>query len=144
MVDPDRLRSLLGRLAERRANLERYAGTAASAYLEDGETVAASKYRLLTAVEDALAIANHVIASEGYRSPADSADAFVVLQERDVLGRELGERLQAMARFRNLLVHVYADVDDRRVHRFLQEDLDDFDEFIRAVLRAFPDVSPER
>lgn len=140
MVDPARLRSLLGRLAERRADLERYVGRAPDAYIVDEEAVAASKYRLITAIEDALAIANHVIASEGFRSPADSADAFAVLRERDVLDRELGERLQAMARFRNLLVHVYADVDDGRVHRFLQEDVDDFDEFTRAVLEAFPSV----
>lgn len=143
MVDPDRLRSLLGRLADRRGTLDRYAGTDPADYLEAEEAVAASKYRLITAIEDVLAVANHVIASEGYRSPAESADAFAVLREHDVLDRQLSDRLQAMARFRNLLVHVYAEVDDRRVHRFLQEDLGDFDAFIRAVLESFPELEPD-
>lgn len=143
MVDPDRLRYLLGRLADRRGRLDRYAGTDPADYLEAEEAVAASKYRLITAIEDVLAVANHVIASEGYRSPAESADAFAVLREHDVLDRPLSDRLQAMARFRNLLVHVYAEVDDRRVHRFLQEDLGDFDAFIRAVLESFPELEPD-
>jgi uncharacterized protein YutE (UPF0331/DUF86 family) len=79
-------------------------------------------------------VANHVIASEGWRSPADYADAFAVLREHDVLSRDLADRLAAMARFRNLLVHVYAEVDDARVHRFLREDLGDFEPFASAVL----------
>lgn len=42
-----------------------------------------------------------------------------------VLPEGLSERLQAMARFRNLLVHLYWKVDNREVHRILRENLDD-------------------
>ncbi|HSM08112.1 MAG TPA: hypothetical protein VLA33_03750 [Gemmatimonadota bacterium] len=37
---------------------------------------------LINVIEDALAVANHVIASEGYRSPGDYADSFRVLEEQ--------------------------------------------------------------
>lgn len=134
MVDPDRLRKLLGRIADRRERLARYAERDLSSYLGDEEAVAASKYLLITAIEDVLSVANHVIASEGWRSPADYADAFAVLREHHVLPRDLADRLAAMARFRNLLVHIYAEVDDARVHRFLREDLGDFEAFASAVL----------
>lgn len=87
-----------------------------------------------------LGAANHIVASEGYRSPADYADAFRVLTERAVVGSDLGRRLEAMARFRNLLVHVYAEVDNQRVHRYLREDLADLEAFVAAVLAAFPDL----
>ena len=140
MVDAPRLRALLTRIAERRARLERYAARSLSDYLTDEEGVLASKYLLVTAIEDTLAVANHIVASEGYRSPADYADAFRVLTERGVVNRDLGVRLEAMARFRNLLVHVYAEVDDERVHRYLGEDLADLDAFVAAVLAAFPDL----
>lgn len=46
---------------------------------------------------------------------------------------DLAKRLGAMARFRNLLVHVYAPVDDRRLLQVLREDLGDVDAYIRAV-----------
>lgn len=134
MVDPARLRKLLGRVADQRERLVRYGERDAAAYVEDEEAVAASKYLLVTVIEDVLSVANHIIASEGWRSPADYADAFVVLREHGVIADELAGRLAAMARFRNLLVHVYAEIDDYRVHRFLAEELDDLEDFSSAVL----------
>lgn len=121
-------------MADRRERLAGYGDRERDGYLTDEEAVAASKYLLVTAIEDVLSVANHIIASEGWRSPADYADAFAVLREHEVVSRDLAARLSSMARFRNLLVHVYADVDDARVHRFLQADLGDFDDFATAVL----------
>jgi uncharacterized protein YutE (UPF0331/DUF86 family) len=46
-----------------------------------------------------------------------------------------------MSRFRNLLIHVYAEVDDRRVHGYLRGDLGDLEEFARAVLKSFPELA---
>lgn len=112
----------------------------ADSYLRDRRAVHASKYLLLTAIEDALAVANHVIAAEGYRAPTDYADAFRSLRDAGVFDAELSDRLEAMARFRNLLVHLYAEVDDRRVHNFLGEDLTDLEAFATALLNAFPDL----
>jgi uncharacterized protein YutE (UPF0331/DUF86 family) len=143
VVDAGKLRALLARVGDRRKRLARYAERSLADYLADEEGVLASKYLLVTAIEDALAVANHVIASEGYRSPADYADAFRVLGEKGVVETTLGRRLEAMARFRNLLIHVYAEVDDERVHRYLREDLADLEAFVAAVLAAFPDLGRE-
>lgn len=141
MVDPARLRRLLGRIADRRERLASYGTKERESYLGAEEAVAASKYLLITAIEDVLSVANHIVASEGWRSPADYADAFEVLREHGVVARGLAERLGSMARFRNLLVHVYAEVDDARVHRFLAEDLGDFDDYAAAVLEILGEES---
>jgi uncharacterized protein YutE (UPF0331/DUF86 family) len=134
MVDPARLRALLSRLESRLRELEPYAATEVDTFIADRQAVNAAKYLLVTVIEDALAAANHVIASEGFRSPSDYADAFRSLSEAKVLEPELASRLEAMARFRNLLVHVYADVDDRRVHLFLRADLEDLRRLALAIL----------
>ncbi|MFQ5680209.1 MAG: DUF86 domain-containing protein [Gemmatimonadota bacterium] len=140
MVDPQRLRALLARLNEKRSRLDAYAVLSAEEYLADEEKVLASKYLLVTAIEDALSVANHVISSEGMRSPTDYADAFRVLAAAGVLKDDLASRLERMARFRNLLVHVYADVDDALVHRFLCTDVEDLTRFAAAVLDAYPSL----
>lgn len=140
MIDPARLRVVLSRLQSRKRELEPYAALDAEDYLASPERVYASRYLLITAVEDALEAANHIIASETYRAPADYTDAFRSLSEARVLSPELAGRLEGMARFRDLLVHVYARVDDRKVHEFLQQDLPDLDEFVEAVLNAFPEL----
>jgi uncharacterized protein YutE (UPF0331/DUF86 family) len=137
LVDPTRLRSLLSRLTSACQELQAYADMSADEYLSDRRSIHASKYLLVTAIEDALAIANHIIASEAYRAPTDYADAFRSLAEAGVLEESLSQPLEEMARFRNLLIHVYAEVDDRRVHGFLQSDLTDLALLARAVLERF-------
>lgn len=143
MVDAPRLRVLLQRLESRCARLGAYAALPAQEYLAAAERVDASKYLLVTVIEDALSAANHVIAAEGYRPPSDYADAFRSLAEAGVLEAGLSDRLQAMARFRNVLVHGYADVDDRRVHGFLRDDLKDLRAFVAAIVTAFPGPAPD-
>jgi uncharacterized protein YutE (UPF0331/DUF86 family) len=140
VVDAIRLRAILSRLRARRKELERYVGLGCDGYVSDAEAVYASRYLLLTSIEDALSAANHVIASEAFRAPTDYADAFRSLREAGVLEASLAGRLEAMARFRNLLVHEYTEIDDRRVFEFLQGDVDDLDAFVVAILDAFPDL----
>jgi len=38
-----------------------------------------------------------------------------------------------MARFRNRLVHLYWEVEDRLVYQYLQESLGDLEQFARAI-----------
>ena len=42
----------------------------------------------------------------------------------------LAERLGAMARFRNRLVHLYWDIDWAHVYEIITRDLDDLNEFV--------------
>ncbi len=94
-----------------------------------------AKYHLVIAVECCIDIANHVIASENYRFPRDNADSFAVLIEEGVLPGEWREPLRTMAQFRNRLLHLYWDVDERRIHDYLQEGLSDIEAFANAVAR---------
>jgi uncharacterized protein YutE (UPF0331/DUF86 family) len=80
-------------------------------------------------------LANHVIASSGWRTPTDFRDAFTVLEEEDAIDGELAERMRALAGLRNRLVRVYDDVDDRIVHASLAEGLDDLSRFARVIAR---------
>ena len=78
-------------------------------------------------------LANHVIASSGWRAPGDFRDAFTVLEEHGAIDGSLAERMRALAGLRNRLVHIYEQVDDRVVHASLPEGLDDLSAFARAM-----------
>jgi len=69
------------------------------------------------------------VAKRGGRAPKDYADCFVVLKELSVITEELSERLGHMARFRNLVVHLYWEVDDERVFELIKRNLGDLEEF---------------
>lgn len=83
-------------------------------------------------VQACLDVASHVIATEGYREPADYGDVFRILAENDVLSSDLAAEIVEMAGFRNVLAHEYAKIDDERVYDHLQ-DLDRFKEFATAI-----------
>jgi uncharacterized protein YutE (UPF0331/DUF86 family) len=124
------------------ASVRRYLGvlrglaaTPRETFLENPDKIGNAKYHLIIAIECCIDTANHVIASENYRFPKDNADSFAVLVDEGVLPAESRERLRAMARFRNRLVHLYWDVDDRRLHEYMQEGLSDIEEFANAILR---------
>ena len=44
-------------------------------------------------------------------------------------------RLERMARFRNLLVHMYWKIDYQRVHEIIRHDLQDLRAFVTVVVR---------
>ncbi|MGH2992453.1 MAG: type VII toxin-antitoxin system HepT family RNase toxin [Solirubrobacterales bacterium] len=133
MVDPDRVRQLLDALSDYRTSLAELAELPAERY--GGRDAIAGRYLVQVSAQTCIDLANHVISSSGWRVPRDYADAFTVLEENAVLDAGLAERLRALARLRNLLVHAYGDVDDSLVHTSLHEDLDDLDAFARAIGR---------
>lgn len=133
MVDPARLRRLLDRIGVELSHLRRLAGRADLA--GDADRLAGVKYRFIVAIEAAIDAGEHVIASEALRAPESFADVFSVLGEAGLLPADLVPALERMARFRNLLVHGYADVDDGRVLEILRCRLDDLEAFRREVAR---------
>jgi uncharacterized protein YutE (UPF0331/DUF86 family) len=134
-VNLDRLRELAGYLRDAVRQLRELASSSRASFLVDSRTINSAKYLLIVAAEAALDICNHLAARRGGRSPEDYADCMSVLAEIGVIDRALTARLVRMARFRNLLVHVYARVDDGQVYRVLREDLDDFDRYLESVGR---------
>jgi len=133
MVDKARLDQILSHLRQYVGVLRTLAAVPREAFLDNPDQIGNAKYHFVIAIETCIDIANHIIASENYRFPRDNADSFVVLVEQKIVGAEMRDALRAMARFRNRLVHLYWDVEDARVHDYLQESLADFDRFARAI-----------
>lgn len=137
MVDPGRVRQLLGALAEFRAQLGDLAELPAERYT--GRDAIAGRYLVQASAQVCIDLSNHVVASSGWRVPEDYADAFSVLEEQTVLEADLAGRMRDLARLRNLLVHVYGDVDDALVHGALGTGLADLDAFARAIAKLLQD-----
>lgn len=132
-VNLDRVRELSGHLRNAVRELREIGQTPQETFLKDSRLVHSSKYLLIVAAEAALDICNHLVARKGGRSPADYPDCIAILAEIGVIEEELKQRLVRMARFRNLLVHLYRKVEDAEVYRVIREDLGDFDRYLASV-----------
>jgi uncharacterized protein YutE (UPF0331/DUF86 family) len=133
MVDLDRVQHRLELLAGYQRELRRLLEVPVAQYLS--EQVYAGRYLVQVAAQSCIDLANHLIASEGWRAPRDFGDSFTVLSERGVLDPELAGRLRGMAGMRNRLVHVYDEIDDVRVREAIVAGLPDLDAFAVAVAR---------
>jgi uncharacterized protein YutE (UPF0331/DUF86 family) len=88
---------------------------------------------LQVAVEACLDIGRRIIALEGFRYPEDNQEVFRVLHEEKVVPTDLLPTLLNMARFRNLIVHDYARIDDSKVYAILKKRLGDFDTLAETI-----------
>jgi uncharacterized protein YutE (UPF0331/DUF86 family) len=136
VVDELRVRQMLDRLGEEIDALRRLSRRDGEELLHDDDLLAAVKYRFIVAIEVCIDIGRHVVASEGLRAPLDYADVFSVLAEAALLDSGAAADLRDTARFRNLLVHGYARVDDTRVVEILRDRVDDLAAFRIALARA--------
>jgi uncharacterized protein YutE (UPF0331/DUF86 family) len=132
-VDAIRVRERLGIISDAERRLGELSKLPTDEFLADFRNTASAKYLLIVATEAAIDICNHMAARLGGRSPEGYADCFTVLAELGIIGDELAGRLKLMARFRNFLVHLYWQVDDRKIYEIIQQSLADLDAFRSQV-----------
>lgn len=94
---------------------------------------AAAERGFQVAIQSALDIGAILLAEAGTDIPAEYRDIFPKLAEIGVLPETLAARLVAMAKFRNVLVHLYLEIEVERLYQYIQNNLDDFGEFSQHV-----------
>lgn len=132
-LDVDVVRGRCAEIVAAVERLQRIRAGGREAFLADRDTRDIACYRLLLAIEAALALCYHVSARQLRQVPDDYAGCFAGLARAGLISTELSDRLQLMAKFRNLLVHVYWQVDDGRVFDAIETDLGDLSEFSGTI-----------
>lgn len=102
--------------------------------MRDPKSVGSARYYLQVSIETCINIANHIIASERLCTPQDYKDSFAVLNEAGILPDDLTPTMRELAGLRNLLVHVYWDVDDEMIFEGIRAELLDFEAFIGCIV----------
>ena len=112
-------------------------------FLKNRDLQDIASYRLLVAIESALSLCYHVSAKKLKKAPGDYVECFIILADEEIIPRELSEKLKKMARFRNMLVHMYWKVEYEVVFDILQDSLEDLRQFssaIAALLKPQPGI----
>ncbi len=104
-------------------------------FLGSFEKKQAAKHSLQEVIEASLDIANHLISSEGWSRAETYAEMFERLCDNQVIDKSLRDKLADMARFRNLLVHRYGAIDEKRLFVIIMENLEDVHRFIEEIYK---------
>jgi uncharacterized protein YutE (UPF0331/DUF86 family) len=134
LVDGETQLARLQRLERLIDQLERVRAGGECAYLADEDLRMMSERRLELAIQICIDIGAHLVSEFSAPPPSDYAGIFRSLADSGHLDRDLGARLSDAARQRNLLVHLYLEIDDSRVFAAFGH-LDDLRAFAAVVQR---------
>jgi uncharacterized protein YutE (UPF0331/DUF86 family) len=131
-IDPALVRRHLLALDAAVRQLRTHAGRPLEALEQDPDEAWAVERGLHLCAQNCLDVATHLAAGAG-RDVPDYASAIDALGELGVLPDAFAASFRGIAGFRNVLVHGYLAVDLARMHRLLNERLDDFAAFAAHV-----------
>jgi len=132
-LNPDLIRARCAEIDASLARLEEFQRFSREQFLSNQDALDVACYRLLIAIEAALALCFHVSAKRLHQVPEEYAGCFSTLERAGLIPTELSSRLQQMAGFRNLLVHVYWKIDYGQVYDVITTRLGDLRVFRAAV-----------
>ena len=132
MVDVERIGSRLDRLERLIELLDEVQAGGLDAYLADERLRAMTERWLQLAIQACIDIGAQLVSELAVDPPSDYAGLFRSLATGGHIDKDLGETLAAAAGQRNVLVHMYLDIDDREVFGALGR-LDDLRSFAAAA-----------
>lgn len=132
-IDKNRVIEFLRLIHEDLKDLSEKGRVPKEVFIRSRDIQAIVERRLQTAVESCINIGNHLIARLKLGVPRDYADVFRILGNVQILPPELAQQMVDMAKFRNLLVHLYWEIDYERVYDGLSARLAALDAFAKSI-----------
>ena len=92
---------------------------------------------LQRAIQSAIDLATHIVASESLGISDTIGGNFVLLEHSKIITRSLSKRMQSMVGFRNIAIHDYQTLDVDILKAILSKNLKDLEEFYTTLLTLF-------
>ena len=133
-----RVLSHLRELDEAIKDWERYQRFSLEDLKTDRDTRNMVLHAMLVSIQAAIDISSHLISKNQLKRPATYREVFYLLGQAGMIPEELAIELSDLAGFRNVLVHIYWDINLDEIYSILQNDLKSLRSFrdeIKEVLR---------
>lgn len=122
------MRSHLNRVIEKR-NVD------LNGFIEDIDRQEIILFNIQAAVQNCIDIAAHIIGEEGFGVPGSTTEMFYALGKNGYLDNNLTQKMVKAVGFRNLMVHEYGKIELGQVYEIAQNDINDLNEFLKAILK---------
>jgi uncharacterized protein YutE (UPF0331/DUF86 family) len=135
MLDKNKILSKISFMKKSKSKLEKLATLSEDEFLNNFINYDSAKYNLLVMIEAMIDICNHIISRRSFEIPSTSADSIKILVKNNLLPEDEQSVFIAMVKFRNRVVHLYQDIDDKEVYKILNSNLNDIDSFLKEVIK---------
>jgi uncharacterized protein YutE (UPF0331/DUF86 family) len=133
MIDSDLVRRKLARLNMYLEKLKPIADSTYKEYISDFYKKTSAERMIQLIVECASDINTHVILESGERPPENYSSSFIKAAEVKLINNELANKLKGSGGMRNIIVHEYMEIDDKKVYEVMPTAISDYKEYIRQV-----------
>lgn len=132
-LDVQKLKLRIAEIQESLQEIRQYLEASEEEFWKDHRNILAIEQLLLRAIEATGGICLHLTAKKLKKGVESIAQCFEFLGNENLIDKELSEKLIRMARFRNLLIHKYWEIDEKKVYEYAKHNLPDFEDFISSV-----------
>ena len=103
-------------------------------YLHDFKTKAACERYFEKIIEAVVDLCFLIIKDKGLKTPEDDKNSFDILEQENIISKELAQRLKDAKGMRNIIAHEYGNIDDEIVFESITKELiRDASEFIGLI-----------
>ncbi|NLO81542.1 MAG: DUF86 domain-containing protein [Clostridiales bacterium] len=134
MIDKGLIKGRLLLIDDYITQLESLSQMPISEFLSDRRNAAAAESFLRRSLEAIFDIGRHILAKTGGINMATEYKAIARgLGERNVVSKDLSQKLIQMAGYRNRMVHMYHIIAEDELYNIITEDLNDIREFVVSI-----------
>lgn len=141
-MDKKRILTLLDRLDQYQKELENALPERLEDYQQNLQAKRFCERTLQLLIEVCIDICQLLVKELKLGLPDEEETLFDKLAEQGALSEEMSLTLKEMKKFRNVLIHHYAKIDDVLVYRHAQEDRDDFNNFKKEIISFLREKKP--
>ncbi|HCR36030.1 hypothetical protein A2130_04300 [Candidatus Woesebacteria bacterium GWC2_33_12] len=103
---------------------------------KSGDSWKLAQFHLHRALEGVFNIGNHILSRIPGATATQYKEIAVKLTENKIIPNEFTEKLVEMAKYRNRIVHFYAQITPEELYKLINDDLGDFDGFLSAIKKV--------
>lgn len=134
-IDIEKIKQRVTEIRENIEKIKKYSSLPEKEFWKDERNILSIKHLLLESIESCGNICVHILANKIFKAPSSFAECFENLYKSNVISEDVSDKLIRMARFRNILVHRYWQINDQKVLDYAKNNLDDFNYFLRAIIK---------
>ena len=102
-------------------------------FLKDRIIQLATERSLQIAAQSVIDISTHLVAHNHWGTPKSYKDSVDIISKNGIIDSNLAARLIDLVKLRNVIIHVYLEIDPKIVHKSAEYSVDDLKKFIEAI-----------
>lgn len=135
VVDRDIIISKMSSIRHHLDRLKNISRMKGHVFLDSDDAQDICIFNLQMAIQKCIDIGNHFYSEWDIGAPASYGEVFEALKKRKVITKPTMDKLMKMVGLRNRIVREYKELDIGKIHSFVRNNLRDFDNFLKQVIK---------